>query len=72
LHFLVLFKPHETVAVIAGRKPLVLLPLVLENTLLKVAGNADLEGMAAAGHHVNEIAVLPHPAIVEQESTIRL
>jgi hypothetical protein len=66
-YILIAFKPYEPVAVVLRRETFMLFPLMLEDALAQIAGDADIERMAAAGHNVSRIFALTHGAMIPQE-----
>src|ERR1017187_7002428 len=59
-NLLVSFEPHESIAVVLRGEAVVLFPFMLKHTFVKVAGDTDVERVAAARHDVCEIAVFVH------------
>ncbi len=58
--FLIALEPDESIAVVLLCEAVVFPPFVLEDALFQIAGDANVERVAAAGHDVGEIDVLRH------------
>jgi len=65
------FEPDQPIAVISSSKAIVLLPFVLEHSFMQVAGDADIESMAATGHDVGEIRALVHGGMLRRSRDLR-
>lgn len=65
------FEPHQAVTVVSCDEPAILLPFVLKDSLVQIAGDADVESMASVGHDVGKIGALLRVAIVEETSVMR-
>jgi hypothetical protein len=58
--FVVSFEPHQPIVVVSGCKAVVLFSFMLEYAFVQIAGNSDVQSVAAAGHDVTEIRALMH------------
>jgi hypothetical protein len=72
MHLLTALEPHQAVAVVAGAETFVLSPRMLENTSGEVAGDSDVERVAAAGDDVWAVAVFVPAAIVDRRAGLAL
>jgi hypothetical protein len=53
-------KPDQAIAIVSRSVAIVLFPFMVEDTLKQVAGRADVERAASAGHDICEITSLVH------------